>query len=84
MTRKTKTLKSEKYPFLPVVLNIIIPGVGSMIVKKYTRGIIQLLMFLIAFFVPLPWMLGLIIWFIAVIWGVTSVIKIIEEDELVK
>lgn len=63
---------------LGLVLNVIIPGLGSLVSRRYFAGAWQLLLFIVAFVLtqPLP-NVAVIVWLATLIWAiVTSIIAI--------
>ena len=63
---------------LGLVLNVIIPGLGSLVSRRYFAGAWQLLLFVVAFVLtqPLP-NVAVILWLATLVWSiVTSIIAI--------
>lgn len=59
---------------IKVLCNLIIPGLGSLLMKKPVTGLVQLLMFLVAALLTLSvflTFLGLLLWAIDLIWALT-------------
>ncbi len=60
---------------LAIILNIIVPGVGSLIIKKWIQGIIQLMMSILAWFLWLSFLggfFGFVIGGIAFVWALIT------------
>jgi len=79
---KKKAKTNSVLAISALVLNIILPGLGSIIAGRTRTGIRQLLLMilvLIAFlFSPLP-VVPAVIWAIAWIWGITTGIQLIKS-----
>ncbi|SNZ19468.1 hypothetical protein SAMN06265368_2556 [Cohaesibacter gelatinilyticus] len=57
---------------LQILCNLVLPGVGTLMMKKPITGILQLLVMLVAFVLTVTVFLtffGLLIWFIDVVWA---------------
>jgi len=65
---------------LALILNVIFPGIGSLIGGKIKTGIFQLILIIaVLFFFPLQ--IGLLVWVGAVIWGIVTGVKLMQEAQ---
>jgi TM2 domain-containing membrane protein YozV len=63
---------------LALILNVIFPGIGSLIGGKTKTGIFQIiLMVSVIFFFPV--LIGTIVWIAAVIWGIVTGVQLIQN-----
>jgi len=83
-TAKKKTIAktSSSSGISNLALNIILPGLGSIIAGRTRTGIKQLLLIILVLvsFLFSPWLIvPLIIWAIALIWALTTGIQLIKS-----
>ncbi len=89
MAKKSRVYKKRKsnrksndnlaIAILALILNIFIPGLGSLIGRKTKKGIWQLSLFILG--IPLSLIfIGAIMILVAWIWGIVTGIKLIQEN----
>jgi len=63
---------------LALILNVVFPGIGSLIGGKTKTGIFQIiLMVAVLFFFPV--IIGTVVWIAAVIWGIVTGVQLIQS-----
>lgn len=65
---------------LALILNVIFPGVGSLIGGKMKTGIFQIILISAVLFL-LPLTLGILVWVGTVIWGIVTGVKLVQEAQ---
>jgi TM2 domain-containing membrane protein YozV len=91
-TSKKTTIESDNrnQKIVGFIINIFIPGLGTLFVKRYIRALIQLTLFAIAIFLyisVLGAIFGMMIWLTTWVWSLVTVaftptvstIKVIER-----
>ncbi|MGV8152477.1 MAG: hypothetical protein ACP5OG_05335 [Candidatus Nanoarchaeia archaeon] len=52
MVKKTKNIKQKRNPPLYIIIwNIILPGLGNLMLRKFNKGAMQIIMFLVGIFI---------------------------------
>jgi len=65
---------------LALILNVIFPGIGSLLGGRIKTGIFQIiLMSSVVFFFPIA--IGTVVWVGAVIWGIVTGVSMIQEAQ---
>jgi hypothetical protein len=79
---KKHTNNADDNVKLLVLLNIIIPGLGSYLVGDKKSGTTQLILWIIGIIVSITIIfafVGAILWLIAWIWGLITIIKVLSK-----
>ncbi|MBT4135433.1 hypothetical protein HOD75_03905 [archaeon] len=78
--QKPQTKPTLTIAIIVLLINLILPGIGSIIGKKPKEGIWQIVLFIIG--IPLILIfLGIVLIFTAWIWGIVTGIKLIAESQ---
>lgn len=71
---------SQGLATLALILNVIFPGIGSLIGGKIKTGIFQIVLIVaVLFFFPLP--IGILVWIGDVIWAIVTGVKMVQESQ---
>ena len=70
---------SQGLATLALILNVIFPGIGSMVAGKIKTGALQLILMVIVLFIPLK--VGFLIWIAAIIWGIVTGVLLIRDSQ---
>lgn len=77
---KSKKKISQGLATLALILNIIFPGVGSLIGGKVKTGLFQLILMLAIIFL-FPIRVGVLAWIAAIVWGIVTGVLLIKDSQ---
>jgi TM2 domain-containing membrane protein YozV len=81
VSKRTKKRSNRITPglaTLALILNVIFPGIGSLIGGRIRTGILQIILIIavLTFFPPL---IGILVWIGTVIWGIVTGVSIMQD-----
>ena len=66
---------------LALILNVVFPGIGSLIGGKLKTGVLQIILIAtVIFFFPYAREIGIVAWIGAIIWGIVTGVQMIKES----
>ena len=82
MVSRTKVRSPQRMAIAitSLVINVFIPGIGSLIGGKVRVGLMQLLLLIIGLFIPWAYV-GLVIIAVAWIWAIVTGAKLVKESK---
>ncbi len=69
---------------IAIILNIIFPGIGTILIKKVSKGVIQIILTVIAIILTATGVLSVIgipLFFIVLIWSLVSIVSYQEKPQ---
>ena len=64
---------------LALILNVVFPGIGSLIGRRFKTGVLQIVLIAAVIFF-FPYNIGIVVWIGTIIWGIVTGVQMVKES----